>query len=625
MRLIGWDVLETIRRRRSLGNLGAILLAVPSGCLAIVLLSVTDARWQEERLQRYLNETEARVKTVQLVLRYQIDQETGLRGYLLTQDRQFLAPYEQAKQQLPATLAHLRAQSPGHEAVLDAIQQKIQERLMVSEQLLALANQLDLRTQAPLFAGSQRGLSQADIDRLVRTLQQGRQKTDAIRQAVSDFEQQQYTLRQQQQAKLDQRKHVVDRIQIGGAILSVFTYVGAVYIFFLLDRAVFQRDQTIQQNTAITQALTDNLIDGVILLDHHGVVETLNPAAEKILGYPSSALQGRSLVHVLFPIVEPPPQPRINVSAWLDALLAMGVVQQMQAYHRDGSTIPIELSISRTASDPPQLIVLVRDISERLRLTQALHDKVQELDRVNQTLSSTNLLLKRKNQSLESFVQAAAHDLKTPLRGISSLAQWIESDLGNVLNPDMREHFKLLRQRVLRIYAITNGLLSYARIDTWMEQNQSVDVGIVLQELVAQLPIPAGFVVRIGEHMPVLQTSYLALRLVFEQLIRNSVKHHDQAQGLIEIEARPLAHAIEFIVRDDGPGIDPAYRESVLRMFQVLERNLDSSDNIGVGLALVHKIIQLVDGTLELRSVANGQRGLEVRFTWPQSQNSPPA
>jgi signal transduction histidine kinase len=89
--------------------------------------------------------------------------------------------------------------------------------------------------------------------------------------------------------------------------------------------------------------------------------------------------------------------------------------------------------------------------------------------------------------------------------------------------------------------------------------------------------------------MPTLKTPHLALKLVFEQLIRNAIDHHDRGRGTIEIIATTQPHCTEFIVRDDGPGIAPAYRNRVLQMFQVLEQNPDASEHIGVGLALVHK------------------------------------
>ena len=617
IRQIGRSFIAMLRRKRALGNLGAILLAIPTGCLALVLLAVMDARGQEEQLQRHINESEARVQTSQLILRYMIDQETGTRGYLLTQDQQFLDPYHTAKRDLPGAIARLQRQSPGQEPAIQNLQQQIDQRFQVTEQLLALGQKLDYSAAISSFTSPQQALSKFDTEKLRQGLRQGRQITDVLRQTIAQFDYQQQMTLQQQQAKLQQRRQVVDRIQLIGALLSVITYAGVVYVFQILDREVFQRDQTIQQTAATIQTLTDNLVDGVIMLDRQGLIENLNPAAETILGYPSPSLWGRALVHVLLPVDESETQAQVNSTAWIEALMKMGGVHQLQAYRRNGDPVPIELSISRSSAKIPTLVVLIRDISERLRLMQTLEEKIEELAQVNQTLSVTNLTLQNTNQSLENFVQAAAHDLKTPLRGIASLAQWIESDIESFLNDETRDYFKLLYQRVLRLQAITNGLLSYVRIDSWISQTQHCDVGLLIQNICQQLLVPEQFTVHFTTDMPVLHTSSLALRLVLEELIRNAIEHHDRNQGIIHIAALPQEQAIEFVVQDDGPGIPLVYRDRVLKMFQVLEHMPDSAENIGVGLALVKKTIDLVGGQLHLESVANSDRGLEVHFTWP--------
>jgi signal transduction histidine kinase len=296
-------------------------------------------------------------------------------------------------------------------------------------------------------------------------------------------------------------------------------------------------------------------------------------------------------------------------------------VEQLQAQQADGQTLPIELSISRTTAMPPKLMALIRDVSERVQLTNALSDKVIELGDLNRQLFVTNATLQRKNQSLEAFVKAAAHDLKTPIRGIASLAQWLETDLNGSLSAETQDSLRLINQRVLRMQAIADGLLSYASIDNWIERQAIVSTKALVEGVCRQIPVPDRFTVTIPAAMPTLKTPYLALQLVFEQLIRNSIDHHDLDQGIIEIIATPQEHCIEFIVQDDGPGIAPAYRDRVLQMFQVLDQNPDASENIGVGLALVHKTIQLMGGSIDLQSATTDElghdRGLAVCFTWP--------
>ncbi len=640
--------LSQISQKHSIGKIGSILLGIPAVCLALVLLGVSDVREQERQIEQNIQMIEKRLKSSELILRYMIDQETGVRGYLLTQDEEFLQPYQMAKQALPHPLVELQQQSPDQRAILQRLEQQIQQRFQDSEKLLQFAQGIDPSTNKSLFNLPPIGRSSSS--QLLSLLRQAKQSTDAIRQTVEDFKQQQQNLLRQKQLQLYDRKQFVDQVQLLGALLSVLSYVAVVSLFQLLDRGMVQRDEEIQQTQATIQTLTNHLVDGVIMLDRRGRIKSLNPAAERILGYSSESLTRRSLINVLFPggLLAPPdaslpdaslPDASLpgaakvissrDAAAWVEATAATGVVVQLQAQQADGSVIPIELSISRSTSTLSPLIVLIRDVSERVQLTHALSDKIIELGKLNQQMLITNATLHRQSQSLETFVKVAAHDLKTPIRGIASLAQWLEADLGDSLTVENQTSLRLLNQRATRMQAIADGLLSYASIDDWVKRQSMVDTRVLVEEICRQIAVPASFTVVIKGEMPTLRTPHLALKLVFEQLIRNAIDHHDRGQGVIEIRATPKPHCTEFIVRDDGPGIAPAYRDRVLQLFQVLGQPPNAADKIGVGLALVYKTIQLVGGTLDLKSVTElggdddgrrsptGDRGLVICFTWP--------
>ncbi len=646
------EKLSQVWRRRTIGKIGAILLAIPAASLALVLLGVTDVRQREQRIESDIRAVQQRVKLSEQVLRYLIDQETGVRGYLLTMDRKFLQPYDAAKDELFPAMATLKQQSSDQSAILQQLEQLIQQRLQSLEKLLELSKSIDLKTSASLLGGAKGVLSPAESAQLLEQLNQGKQTTDEIRQTIETFKQQQQAILEQKQEQLHTSKQFIDRVQIMGALLSVLTYVGVVRLFQALDRRLMERDQEINQTQNTIQALTSHLVDGVVMLHRDGRIESLNPAAERILGYTSSTLLGQMLVDVLSPLdwlsaappdrstnPDRPPDPVLPQAAmdWLQAKAQTSSVNPIQARQANGQIILIELSISETLVGTPKLIVLLRDVSERVQLTNALSDKVIELGKLNQQLSQANISLRRKKESLQTFVTAAAHDLKTPIRGVASLAEWLESDLDPMLTAEHQASLQLIKQRVWRMQAIADGLLSYDSIDAWVEQQAIVDTRVLVQEICQQIPVPPTFSVQIKGEMPTLITPHLALKLVFDQLIRNAIDHHDRGQGVIEIIATPQKHCTEFVVRDDGPGIAPAYRDRVLQMFQVLDRKPDTSVNIGVGLALVHKAIELVGGQLDMvaaspslkisaengrptnapNAEAGNDRGLEVRFTWP--------
>jgi signal transduction histidine kinase/CHASE3 domain sensor protein len=629
--------LSRVWQRREIGKVGSVLLAVPAACLALVLLGVTDVREKEQQIEADIRSIERRVKLSEQVLRYVIDQETGVRGYLLTQDKQFLQPYHAAKRNLFPELNALKRQAADQKDILQRLEELIMLRFQQAQGILEFAEAIDIPANSLLFASPKGVLSEPKAAELLEQLRQANQTTDAIRQTVETFKQQQQQILFQKNEQLKRSKRFVDQVQLLGALLSVLSYVGVVGLFQLVDRRMTQRDQEVRQTQDTIQTLTNHLVDGVIMVDQRGQIESINPAAQRILDRSSQDLTGQSLVNVLFPagLMTPGENasepdsiassiPDSDAAAWVQSKAETGIVEQLQAQQANGQMIPIELSISRNASAWSNLIVLIRDVSERVQLTEALSDKVIELGQLNQQLFRINILLQRKNQSLETFVKAAAHDLKTPIRGIASLAQWLETDLSESLTLESKTSLQLLNQRVLRMQAIADGLLSYASIEAWIDQQATVDTRALVQEICRQIPLPEAFSVRILGEMPTLRTPHLALKLVFEQLIRNAIDHHDRGRGIIEITATTQKHCTQFVVRDDGPGIPPAYRDRVLQMFQVLDQNPDVSENIGVGLALVYRAVQLAGGTLDLKSASiedyGGRavdRGLEVSFTWP--------
>ncbi|RYE90164.1 MAG: PAS domain S-box protein, partial [Myxococcales bacterium] len=105
--------------------------------------------------------------------------------------------------------------------------------------------------------------------------------------------------------------------------------------------------------------------------------------------------------------------------------------------------------------------------------------------------------LTRSNQELDQFAYVASHDLKTPLRGIANLSQWIEDDLAEQASPDLRRHLTLLRDRAKRLDALIDGILDYSRAGRVRGQAEAIDLDTLVREATELLAPPAATTVEV--------------------------------------------------------------------------------------------------------------------------------
>jgi len=268
--------------------------------------------------------------------------------------------------------------------------------------------------------------------------------------------------------------------------------------------------------------------------------------------------------------------------------------------------------------------------SQLQEAVQALNQEVVERKSAEQKLQSLNETLEhhinkrtaeaeRKAQYLEQFAYVTSHDLKTPLRAVSNLAQWIEEDLTDKLDDSSREQLALLRDRVRRMHDLIEGLLKYSRVGKTTDSKNNVDTKELVNEIIESFDPPTGFTIKIKGEMPTLYADRLQLGQVFSNLISNSLKHHGGNKGKIRIKSESYADVYQFSVCDNGQGIAPEYHDKVFMMFQVLKPS-DFESSTGIGLALVKKIVEEHGGTIRLESALG--EGACFHFTWPKKFSS---
>jgi PAS domain S-box-containing protein len=230
------------------------------------------------------------------------------------------------------------------------------------------------------------------------------------------------------------------------------------------------------------------------------------------------------------------------------------------------------------------------------------------------SLRDNNQQLKRSNRDLEDFAYIASHDLKTPLGGIKSAALWLEEDLHD-LSDESRKLLGLMRSRISRMETLLDDLLTYSRVgrtDTAASERKLTDI---FASIIEVLNPPAHIQVRVEGELSVTVTASAQLEQVLRNLINNAIKHHDKQTGEVVLSGKRVGDFVEFVVRDDGPGIPPQFHDKIFQLFQTLKRR-DEVEGSGMGLALVKKLVEQQNSCITVHSQGNGT-GAEFRFQWP--------
>jgi signal transduction histidine kinase len=224
--------------------------------------------------------------------------------------------------------------------------------------------------------------------------------------------------------------------------------------------------------------------------------------------------------------------------------------------------------------------------------------------------------LQAANRELSDFAHVVSHDLKAPLRGISSLANWLVSDFSDKLGDEGRSHLGLISSRVKRLSGLIDAILAYSRAGRGREERASVALGPLVHHTIDLLEPPPHISVQVAGDLPALTIEAVKAQQVFQNLLSNAIDFMDKPAGRVAVACVREGADWHFTVADNGPGIEARHFERIFQLFQTLASR-DDLERTGVGLALVKKIVELEGGRVWVESVVGA--GTTVHFTIPAS------
>ncbi len=551
-------------------NSNHLLIAACAGVLVVIafLALATDRGFdQSAKLRQDVFSSYDARAALQSVLTLHQDMELGQRGYVITGDPRFLEPYLAAEARVDESLAtYIRLAGRSREAgLIDLLRGASTDKRRFIARTIAL-------------------VEEGRRDEAVRLISTGSDKRimDRIRSLVE-------TISEEERARLEQRTAtaavVRERLRIRTLTLEAGLIALLAIAAFLIVRSQSARTRALRRASdaaARQDAIFGSAKDGMIVLNPSGSIESLNSASADMFGVTEQSLLRRD-IGALFEVAPD----RGQIETFLRRLKAnrkagSGNIQEFVGRRSDGSTFPLEVSISpvELASETLFLAVL-RDISERREVEQLKGE----------------------------FVATVSHELRTPLTSIAGSLGLINGGAAGEVPPKIARLIEIAHSNAARLVRLINDILDIEKIEAGRMtfDIRPLSLSTLLEAAVHQT---AGFAGDYGVTVEVddipADAAVLAdedrLMQVVTNLLSNAIKFSPRAEA-VTLRVTPLDRRYRISVIDRGDGIPEAFRDRIFGKFA----QADASDSrqkggTGLGLSIVREIVIRLGGSVSFDS-----------------------
>ena len=359
------------------------------------------------------------------------------------------------------------------------------------------------------------------------------------------------------------------------------------------------------------RAMLDNFPGYIGVVDGQDRYVHVNDRLAAVMHRPASEIIGRPVAQVL------------GEARWrklrqtLEQARRTGLVVTSAQYPAPDGNGQVELDVTHVAgprhADGTQTVYAFGiDVTERRRAQVALIDALAEAERAN----------KAKSQ----FLSSMSHELRTPLNAVLGFGQLLAQQ---PLSADQQHQVVEILRGGRHLLALINDLLDLGRIDAGELEVvcEAVDARAAVDEclgLMAPLAREHGVTLehrRRGDGALPVHADPRRLRQVLLNLLSNAIKYN-QPQGMVFVEAEPVAGGIELRVHDTGPGLSEDAQQRLFRPFERLGAGRGPVDGTGIGLALSRDLVQAMGGQIGVVSAPD--HGSTFWFRLPPAAGTPP-
>lgn len=256
-------------------------------------------------------------------------------------------------------------------------------------------------------------------------------------------------------------------------------------------------------------------------------------------------------------------------------------------------------------------------------LVAALRAALRRAQAAEQQQRQVNEQLTRTNMDLKAFAFAASHDLREPLRTVSTYSEFLIEATQQGRQREAEMSVRFIVEGTQRMRQLLDDLLVYTQlnIDDKDDPPERVDLSAIVEQILRNLNtiVQQSRAVVTHASLPVVRGREVQFVQLFQNLVENAIKYSGDRPPQIQITAERMGAEWRVAVKDNGIGIDPPYREQIFGLFKRLHGG--KIPGTGVGLAICRRVVESYGGKIWVESEAGS--GSTFYFTLPVWESVP--